>query len=123
MRIEVAEFSAPVSVRGEPGTIELGHRGARKRTGVTVRPKPYRHDLVELAIRLERNRAFVNAFLGLDTKKATIEVRKSSSTVRLRHVGFSRVVMAFPPTQKYVTAGPQQTRALISTIRELAAIE
>lgn len=123
MRIEAAEFSVPVSVRGEPGTIELGHRGARKRTGISVRLRPYRHDLVELATRLERNRGFVSAFLGLDSKTAVIDVRRSSSTAKIRHVGFSRVVMAFPPTQKYITAGPEQTKALLATIRELGGFE
>lgn len=123
MRIEVAEFTVLMKVTGEPGKIELGHRGRRKRTGITARPEPDRADLRAMAERLVQSRPFENAFLGLDSKQATVEVGPGLSVGRIRHVGLSRVVMAFPPTQKYVTASPEQVEALLATLRELARFE
>jgi hypothetical protein len=123
MRIEVAEFTVLMTLVGEPGRIELGHRGRKKRTGVTARAMPDRPDLRSIAERLVGSRTFQSAFLGLDSKRATVEVGPGLSVGRIRHIGFSRVVMAFPPTRKYVTAGPNQVEALLATLRELARFE
>lgn len=123
MRIEIAEFTVLMKLTGEPGRIELGHRGRRRRTGITARPIPDRPDLKAIGERLVASRTFENAFLGLDSKRATVELGPGLSVGRVRHLGFSRVVMAFPPTQKYVTAGPHQVQALLATLRELARFE
>jgi hypothetical protein len=123
MRIEVAEFTVLMKLTGEAGKIELGHNGRRKRTGITARPVPDRPDLRAVAERLEQDGSFRNAFLGLDSKRATVEVGPGLSVGRIRHVGLSRVVMAFPPTQKYVTAGSEQVETLLATLRELARFE
>lgn len=123
MRIEIAEFTVLMKLEGEPGRIELGHRGRRRRAGITARPVPDRPDLKAIGERLAGSRAFESAFLGLDSKRATVEVGPGVSVGRIRHIGFSRVVMAFPPTQKYVTAGPLQVQALLTTVRELARFE
>lgn len=123
MRIEVAEFTVLMKLAGKPGEIELGHRGRQKRTGVIARPVPDRPDLKAIGERLAGSRAFESAFLGLDSKRATVEVGRGLSVGRIRHIGFSRVVMAFPPTRKYVTAGPDQVETLLTTLRELARFE
>lgn len=123
MRIEVAEFTVLMKLAGEPGKIELGHSGGRKRTGVTARPVPDRPDLKAIGQRLVGSRAVESAFLGLDSKRATVEVGPGLSVGRIRHIGFSRVVMAFPPTRKYVTAGTDQVEALLATLGELARFE
>ena len=123
MRIEIAEFTVLMKLEGEPGKIELGHRGKRGRTRITALPVPNRADLEAISERLARSRTFENAFVGLDSKRATVEIGPGLSVGRIRHIGFSRVVMAFPPTQKYVTAGPHQVEALIATLRELARFE
>ncbi len=123
MRIEIAEFTVPMKVKGEPGRIELGHRGRRGRTRIIASPVSDRPDLNAISRALEGSRAFESAFLGLDSKRATVEVGPGLSVGRIRHLGFSRVVMAFPPTQKYVAAGPDQVEALINTLRELARFE
>lgn len=123
MRIEVAEFTVLMKLEGEPGRIELGHRGRRKRTGVTARPVPDRPDLRAIGERLVGNTNFERAFLGLDSKRATVEVGPGLSVGRIRHIGFSRVVMAFPPTRKYITAGTDQAGALVATLKELAGFE
>ncbi len=123
MRIEIAEFTVLMRLAGGPGKIELGHRGRRKRTGITARPVPDRPDLREVAERLEQRESFREAFIDLDSKQATVEVGPGLSVGRIRHVGLSRVVMAFPPTQKYITAGPNQVQVLLATLRELARFE
>lgn len=123
MRIEVAEFTVLMKLTGEPGRIELSHTGRRKRTGITARPNPDRPDLRAVAERLEQDGSFQSAFLELDSKRATVEVGPGLSVGRIRHVGLSRVVMAFPPTQKYVTAGAEQVETLLATLRELARFE
>jgi hypothetical protein len=123
MRIEVAEFTVLMRLSGRPGKIELGHKGRRTRTGITVRPAPDRPDLRVTAERLERRESFREAFIGLDSKQATVEVGSGLSVGRIRHVGLSRVVMAFPPTQKYVSAGVEQVETLLATLRELARFE
>lgn len=123
MRIEVAEFTVLMKLAGEAGKIELGHRGRKNRTGVTTRPVPDRPDLRAIAERLAGNPTFERAFLGLDSKRATVEVGPGLSVGRIRHLGFSRVVMAFPPTRKYITAGRDQVEALLATLRELARFE
>lgn len=123
MRIEIAEFTVLMKLTGEPGRIDLGHKGGRKRTGISARPKPDRPDLKATADRLVRNGPFADAFLGLDSKQATVEVGPELSVGRIRHVGLSRVVMAFPPTQKYITAGREQVEGLLTTLRELARFE
>jgi hypothetical protein len=123
MRIEVAEFTVLMKLTGEPGKIELSHNGRRKRSGITARPKPDHPDLRAAAKRLEQDTSFRDAFLGLDSKQATVEVSPGLSLGRIRHVGLSRVVMAFPPTQKYVTAGAEQVETLLATLRELARFE
>lgn len=123
MRIEIAEFTVLMKLAGEPGKIELGHRGRKKRIGITARPVPDRPDLRALGERLAGSETFESAFLGLDSKRATVEVGPGLSVGRIRHIGFSRVVMAFPPTRKYVTAGPDQVEAMVATLRELARFE
>ncbi|CAN5826921.1 hypothetical protein BH23ACT4_BH23ACT4_12340 [soil metagenome] len=123
MRIEVAEFTVLMKLASEVGRIELGHSGKRKRTGVTARPVPDRPDLKAIGERLVGSRAFEGAFLGLDSKRAIVELDPGLSVGRIRHIGFSRVVMAFPPTKKYITAGPDQVEALLATLRELARFE
>lgn len=123
MRIEVAEFTVLMKLVGEAGRIELGHRGRKKPTRVTARPVPDRPDLRAIGERLVANRSFERAFLGLDSKRATVEVGPGLSVGRIRHIGFSRVVMAFPPTRKYITAGTDQVGALMTTLKELAGFE
>ena len=90
---------------------------------MTAHAMPDRPDLRSIAERLVGSRTFQSAFLGLDSKRATVEVGPGLSVGRIRHIGFSRVVMAFPPTRKYVTAGPNQVEALLATLRELARFE
>lgn len=120
MRIEVAEFEASVPVTGEGGRIELGHRGGRRRAGVTARPRPDRADLQDIADRLLGSEEFHSAFLPLDAKTAVLQVGRDSSRAIIRHVGFSRVLMVFPPTKRYVSAGADQAKALIDTLSVLA---
>ena len=74
MRIEIAEFTVLMKLTGEPGRIELGHRGRRRRTGITARPIPDRPDLKAIGERLVASRTFENAFLGLGSKRATVEL-------------------------------------------------
>lgn len=123
MRIEIAEFTVLMKLKGEAGKIELGHRGKRGRTRIIARPASDRADLETIGGRLEGSAAFKRAFLRLDSKRATVEVGPGLSVGRIRHIGFSRVVMAFPPTQKYISAGPDQVEALTNTLRELARFE
>ena len=122
MRIEVAEFRVPLRLRAGPGRIGLRHRGRRGPTRISAVAKPDTIDLVDLAARLVDDAELNRLFGQLDAKKAVLEIGPQASTAAIRNVGLSRVVMAFPPTRKYIAAGPEQIHALRATLRYLAQI-
>ena len=120
MRIEVAEFRIPLRLRGGPGRIRLRHRARPGPRRLTAAAKPATAELVGLAARLADD-AELNRTLGrLDAKRAVLEIGPQASTAVIRNVGLSRVVMALPPTRKYVAAGADQIQILRATISRLA---
>lgn len=119
-RIEIAEILVPMRLRGDPGVIRIGHRGRLTRTGLWAKARPARGDLVEMARSLASDPVLAGAMLPLDSKLAEIRVGPTATAARLRLVGLSRVVLAVPPTRRYVTAGPEQVCALGAVVSRLA---
>ena len=120
MRIEVAEFRIPLRLRGGPGHIRLRHRGRRGASRFSAVARPRAVELAGLAARLVDDTGLSRCFGQLDAKRAVLEIGPQASTAVIRNVGLSRVVMAFPPTRKYIAAGPQQIDCLRATIRHLS---
>lgn len=120
MRIEVAEFRVPLTVRGGPGEITLGRRGRPGHLSAVARATSSDPALTAMADRLTADEALVSSFLPLDAKKLVLEVGPDGSFGVIRNVGLSRVVMAIPPTRRYVAAGPDQIALLLTTIEHLA---
>ena len=120
MRIEVAEFRIPLRLRGGPGRIRLRHRARRGAGRFTATARPSTPELAGLAARLTADDGLDRTFGRLDARTAVLEIGPQASTAVIRNVGLSRVVMALPPTRRYVAAGPDQIRILRATIARLA---
>lgn len=120
MRIEVAEFRIPLRLRGGPGRIRLRHRARQGPRRFTAAAKPATAELTGLAARLAADDELNRTFGRLDAKRAVLEIGPQASTAVIRNVGLSRVVMALPPTRKYIAAGDEQIRILRATISRLA---
>lgn len=119
MRVEVAEFRVPLSLRAGEGRIVLRRQGRGGRS-FKATAKPATDDLVASAHRLEADDELQDLYRKLDAKKTVVEVGPNESVAAIRNVGLSRVVMAMPPTRKYVSAGAEQVVLLRATIAWLA---
>lgn len=122
MRIEVAELRVPLLLRGGPGTISLVPAGRRSPHPFAARATPRTDELAAMGAWLVAERALSDALAPLDAKRLELGIGPESSTAVIHNVGLSRVVMAFPPTRKYIAAGPQQVAALRTAVRCLAEL-
>ncbi|MDH4655609.1 MULTISPECIES: DUF3156 family protein [unclassified Pseudomonas] len=119
MHLVLTEFVLQVPSTGVgPVRIELSHRGAIRRQGVTcnVRAGDARA-LGELLGRLESDQVLRAALMPLDFKRLVIEREGRQWRVRLEHMGASEVVNRMPGFRRYIRLVPEQRQLLLQALR------
>ena len=119
----IAEFFFPLKDT-PPGEAEIqfSHTGAFTRTGLRGQVKRGGPDATEVEQRLTTNEAFVQTILPLDFQYFQLWQDADGWHALTGQVGGAWVVMALPPTRRYVPLGRDQVAALVATFEQLQTL-